>query len=413
MSLLRIIAMLSAIGLVAIDHFGGGGMIARLASTAIDFEYREPLLQGMLAWFLFAAALQVRIDGSAWFRTRLVLLPLLTTVSSMLIVAVLANWVLGRIGVDLPMAYCLLLGALAAPADPLAINRLMQLAAATPRQAGQAVSESVWSSLFAVLLFMAIYTGITIEGVMTNEGVPQIARQAGIGVVAGIAAGVLMIALFRQFTQPVVVLALSLALLFGFSAMAVTGWLLAPVAAVMAGLSLALCRSRWAVTDAVRDTLERHWARIAEGMLALLLLWVGVEMALVSPTLMVLTSALFLVPLVIFARLAGMHLGVMVSGLAQEYTPEVIRLMVWGGVRSAVAVVLVLMLPLSEASGLLLLVTFLLLAFAILVQGPIYALTAGIARPLEKERAQIESERAQALELAREKEREKQSANDG
>ena len=83
------------------------------------------------------------------------------------------------------------------------------------------------------------------------------------------------------------------------------------------------------------------------------------------------------IPLVLAARLVSVGLPISVLRSMRSFPPRTVRLMTWGGVRGGISIALALSLPPSPYRDLILVATYVVVVFSILVQG----LTAGPGRP--------------------------------
>jgi CPA1 family monovalent cation:H+ antiporter len=69
------------------------------------------------------------------------------------------------------------------------------------------------------------------------------------------------------------------------------------------------------------------------------------------------------------ARLAAVAIPVLVLKPFREFSPGVIPVMTWGGLKGGISVALALSLPESEWTPLILTATYLVVLFSIIVQG--------------------------------------------
>ncbi len=382
--MLRICALLLTIALLLFEHFSGVPG-ARLAGLAIDPAIRHYLLDALLAIFLFAGALHVRNDGTILPNIRLVMLSTLTLGLSTVIVAYLVWWLFGKLEIDLAWTWCLLFGALISPVDPLSTSRMVRLAGADSGLGGKVALEAVWSSVFGVVLFLALLMIVTGEA-GRGASLPGLLFQQAVGAaLLGLSAGILMIFLLKQIARSDYRMAMTLATMAGILAIVTVMDLSGPVAAGIAGVVIAMGRGQWALDEEGRERLIRFWSLLAEGVVAILLVWLGLALVLEPLTLKQATMGVLLVPVVLVTRMASVGLPVRISVLRRQFTHEVVRIMAWGGVRSALALALVLSLPPGPESHLLMTMTFMILAFSILLQGPLFTLKARTERPLAPE----------------------------
>lgn len=382
--MLRIFALLLTIALLLYEQYSGGTG-AWLAELAIDPAIRRNLLDALLSIFLFAGALHVRNDGAILPNIRLVMLSTLTLGLSTVIVAYLVWWLFGKLEIDLAWSWCLLFGALISPVDPLSTSRMVRLAGADSGLGGKVAIEAVWSSVFAVVLFLALLTiatgaagrGASLSGLLVQQAVGA--------ALLGLSAGILTTFLLKKIARPGYQMLMTLATMAGILAIVAVMELSAPVAAGIAGVVIAMGRGQWALEEGGRERLTRFWSLLAEGVVAILLLWLGLALVLEPLTLKHATIGILLVPVVLVTRMASVGLPVRISVLRRQFTHEVVRIMAWGGVRSALALALVLSLPPGPETRLLMIMTFVILAFSVLMQGPLFMVKVRTERPLAPE----------------------------
>ena len=122
---LMVIALLVSLGLAALGPLGFGlEEDARRLLASIDFD--ETLLHGMLSFLLFAGALHVNLESLTRQKYIIGLLATFGVLGSTVIIAFISRWVLALLGIDLPLIYCLLFGALISPTDPIAVLGILK-----------------------------------------------------------------------------------------------------------------------------------------------------------------------------------------------------------------------------------------------------------------------------------------------
>jgi monovalent cation:H+ antiporter, CPA1 family len=82
-----------------------------------------------------------------------------------------------------------------------------------------------------------------------------------------------------------------------------------------------------------------------------------------------LAAGLLAIPIVLSARFLAVGIPVRFLKRFREFTPRAIRVMTWGGLRGGISVALALSLPPGPERTLLLFMTYVVVAFSILVQG--------------------------------------------
>lgn len=76
-----------------------------------------------------------------------------------------------------------------------------------------------------------------------------------------------------------------------------------------------------------------------------------------------------MIPLILVARFVSVALPVMVLRRVRRFSPGVLGVLTWGGLRGGISVALALSLPPGEPRQLILAVTYVVVVFSIVVQG--------------------------------------------
>ncbi len=127
----------------------------------IDFE--QTLLHGMLSFLLFAGALHVNLADLAQQRWVIATLATSGCWGRPLIIGVLSWWLFGLLGLDMPLLYCLVFGALISPTDPIAVLGILKSAGARKTLETKITGESLFNDGVAVVVFLVL-AGIAFGG---------------------------------------------------------------------------------------------------------------------------------------------------------------------------------------------------------------------------------------------------------
>ena len=154
---LLLLAMLASLGLVAVQAVWPGlGLRATAERVVAQTDLPRTFLSGALSFLLFAGALHVDLD-MLWRRRGTVLL--LSTAGVALSVALFAAgiWlVLAALGPPVPMAWCLVLGAIVAPTDPVAVLEVLRRVGLSPELQATIAGESLFNDGVGVVAFLAL-----------------------------------------------------------------------------------------------------------------------------------------------------------------------------------------------------------------------------------------------------------------
>lgn len=359
-SLLLLLA--GKLGLVHIDHQ------AREFLQSIDFN--KALMEGMLSFLLFAGALHINLANLAkqkWIIGSLATVGILT---STFIVGGLSYFLLGWLGIELPFIYCLIFGALISPTDPIAVLGILKTAHAPKTLETKIAGESLFNDGMAVVVFLVL-TGIASSGhdVSASHIAMLFVEEAIGGVVFGLVIGGLSYWMIKQVDNYQVEILLTLALVMGGYALAGVIHVSGPIAVVVAGLMIGNHGRMLAMSEHSREHLDTFWELLDEILNAVLFVLIGLEVLVLSFTHEVLLAALLLIPIVLGARFISVSLPISLLRLRRAFSPGVIKILTWGGLRGGVSVALALSLPMGEPRDIILAITYVIVVFSIVVQG--------------------------------------------
>jgi len=102
---------------------------------------------------------------------------------------------------------------------------------------------------------------------------------------------------------------------------------------------------------------------------AILCLRIGLEVLLLHFQGSHLVAGLLMIPVVLFARLVSVGGPISLLKRFRPFTPKTVRILTWGGLRGGISVALALSLPAGPERELILVMTYVVVVFSILVQG--------------------------------------------
>ena len=340
------------------------------AQTLAHIDFNQTLMQGMLSFLLFAGALHVNLNDLLRQKWTIAVLASVGVLVSTAAVGLGAYLLFGLLGVDMPLIYCLLFGALISPTDPIAVLGILKKAGVSKDLEIKITGESLFNDGVAVVVFLVLL-GIAAGGHEVSAGAIAVLflQEAVGGALFGLAAGYLAYRLLRDVDEYTVEVLITLALVMGGYALATALHLSGPIAIVVAGLLIGNHGRSLAMSEHTREHLDTFWELVDEILNAVLFVLIGLEVLVLSFELSYLWAAALIIPLVLLARLVSVSLPALLPRLRIEFNRHVIKVLTWGGLRGGISVALALSLPAGEHREALLAVTYCVVVFSILVQG--------------------------------------------
>jgi CPA1 family monovalent cation:H+ antiporter len=341
---------------------------ARQLLNQIDFS--TTLLHGMLAFLLFAGSLHVNLSDLykhkwviGWLATFGVLL-------STVMVGGLTWLIFNAFEFEISLLYCLLFGALIAPTDPIAVLGILRKANVPKSLETKIVGESLFNDGVGVVVFLVLYRILVGSQEVTfgEVAVLFLAETVG-GLLFGLAIGFLAYHLLKSVDNYQVEILITLALVAGGFALAERLHISAPIAIVVAGLLLGNHGRVFAMSEKTCDHLDTFWELIDEVLNAVLFVLIGLEVLLLDLSQPYAWVVMLLIPVVLAVRVFGVWIPVALFRAFRSFSPGVIRILTWGGLRGGISVALALSLPAGGSRDIILLATYAVVVFSIIVQG--------------------------------------------
>jgi CPA1 family monovalent cation:H+ antiporter len=266
-------ALIMSILIIAAGKAGMPSVRNTIAGFLGHVDFNRVLLHGLLAYLLFAGALNLKLRQLSNEGTAIALLSTLGVAISTLIVAA-GIWLLLRlVGMTVTPIAALLFGALISPTDPVAVLSLLRTLSIPARIEAQIASEALFNDGVGAVLFMVLLQfASSSQPVNLLEAAKLLAIEVAGGIGFGLIAGALTYWLLARIDDYKVEILLTLALATGGYALADWIRVSAPIAIVVAGLLIGNEGREKAMSELTRSHLDVFFEVVDEVLNAILVL---------------------------------------------------------------------------------------------------------------------------------------------
>jgi CPA1 family monovalent cation:H+ antiporter len=342
---------------------------AGLTDLLRQVDFQQTVLEGMLAFLLFAGALHVDVVS---LHSRAVTIGLMATLGVVVSTAIIGGVVWAAadlLGVAIPLAWALVFGALISPTDPVAVLATLKEVKVPEDLQIVMTGETLFNDGVGVVLFAVLVHAAVGDGFDALQVGKMFVVEAFGGAALGAVTGYVAYRAMRAIDDYSIEVLISLALVVGTYAIASRLIVSGPLAVVVAGLLVGSRGPHDALSDETQRYLFGFWTLIDEMLNSVLFLLIGLEVLVLrfEPAFGWLMA--LAVPLVLVARLVAVSGPVLLLGLFRKFEPGTIPVLTWGGLRGGISVALALSLPEVAEKSALLAATYAVVLFTLIVQG--------------------------------------------
>ena len=351
--------------------------IAQSVMEQIDFK--SFLLNGILGFLLFAGSLGVKLPVLKDQKWEIATFALFSTLASTFIVGFLIYAFANLIGLDVDLIYCLLFGALISPTDPIAVLAIIKNLRAPKRLSMQVEGESLFNDGVGLVIFTTIFAVAFGGQEPTFGGIMGLFLQEAIGgIFYGLVLGLVAHWLISSTDDGSLEILLTLTI-------PTAGFMLAGVlhvsgalAMVVSGIMIGNWTRKKGFSEQSQRYLDHFWEMIDHFLNSLLFFLIGFALLLVDFTFRGFIMMLLAIPICIAARYASIWIPFQAMKQIRTYNPYSLKILTWGALRGGLSLAMALSIPQGVAfingtdmdvKDLILLMTYAVVTFSILVQG--------------------------------------------
>ncbi len=341
----------------------------QLSAALKQIDFAQVVLNGMLAFLLFAGALNVNFDALKRRIVPIVVLAIPGTLISTAVIGVLFWLVAGAVGLPISLPWSLAFGALISPTDPVAVLTMLKGVQLPDNLRVEAEGEALFNDGIGIVLF-TLLVGIASGAEAFDLGAASwdLLREAGGGIALGTFAGYVAYRGLKAIDDFPVEVLITLALVAATYALAQRLGLSGPLATVAAGLLIGNRAPKDAMSDKTQKYVSALWTLIDEVLNSVLFLLIGLEVLVIDVQLPAIGLALLAVPIAMLARFTAIAVPTLWP-IGNMFNIRNVPFLAWAGVRGGISVALALALPLSDAKSPILAATYAVVLFTIVVQG--------------------------------------------
>jgi len=366
-----ILAILISLGFAGLS-FIAPDQITSICHVLEDIDFRTILFEFLLGFLLFAGSIHIDIKQLIKVKLPIFLYATLGVLISTFTVGTIFYYVSGLMGVDISYIFCLIFGALISPTDPIAVLALLDKAGISKEVEIKIVGESLFNDGVGIVVFLTLLTLGTMVGSDIHFGhiAQEFGTEVGGGLFLGFILGYIGIRLLASLMkEPVIAVHISLAIVMGGYSLASALHVSGALAMVVAGLIIGNGLHQQDACEVQKEHLTLFWKVIDEILNSILFVLIGLELIILNFQISYLLLGVISIFIVLFARYFALFLTNFLLTKDLRADGKVLKILTWAGLRGGISIALVLSLPHSEVRDALLLVTYVIVVFAIIVQG--------------------------------------------
>ncbi len=368
---IMVIAIIVSVTLVASGENFLPKTTTHLTELVHSLDFTEVLMGAMLNFLLFAGGIHVNIKDLKEQFGPVVIFSTVGVIISTFAVAFGVYYLLPLIGIQMPFIYCLVFGALISPTDPVAVLSILKQANVSKSLETKVAGESLFNDGMAVVVFTVVLQlaiGKEIDLNVENIGL-LLLREAGGGLLLGVLLGLSASRAMRVVDDYIISVLITLSVVMGGYLIAHEMHISAPLAMVAAGLFMGNFSESFKMKSETQDYLIKFWELIDEIMNAVLFLFIGFELLLIKDLNEYLVAGGICILIVLLARWVAIFVPTKFMAFKYRFSPQTVKVLVWGGIRGGVSIALALSIPVNEYSQIIISITYCVVVFSIIVQG--------------------------------------------
>jgi CPA1 family monovalent cation:H+ antiporter len=334
-------------------------------------DFGQVLMKIMLSFLLFAGAIHidaVKLRKEFW--------PVMTLATvgvfiSTFLISIMSYYLFRVFQLQIPYIHCLLLGALISPTDPIAVMAILKKTGIPASLELKIMGESLFNDGVGVVVFLTILEIATKPdgNFSPTDTILLFLKEACGGLLFGALMGYIAYFLLRSIDNYRVEVLITLAVVMCGYTLADDLHVSAPLAIIVTGIMVGTKGRAVALSPTSWNYLGKFWDLIDEIFNAILFLLIGLQILVIKPHLTIMIIGCIMILVVLLARWFSVSLPVAILRLKIRFEKNAVTILTWGGLRGGLSVAMALSLPQNMHRDELVLITYIVVIFSIIVQG--------------------------------------------
>ncbi len=337
-----------------------------------NIDFKAFVFDFLLGVLLFAGSIHVDTKAILKNKTTIFQFATIGVLLSSIIIGFLVYYISSWFGLSISLPYALVFGALISPTDPVAVLALLNKAGIRKELEIKIIGESLFNDGIGIILFLAIlpFTKMGVSEINFHVLSIELLKEIFGGIILGFLIAALSIKVFRTIKKEGILMThISLAITLAGYSIAMRIGFSGAITMVVSGLILGHYLHSQTNSSENPKQISIFWKTLDEILNSVLFVLLGIEVISVQFNINVLLLSLIVIPLIILSRFISLSLGNLFSPTDIKSNRLDLALLSWAGLRGAISLGLVFTLPDSETRDLLLMLTYIIVTFSIIVQG--------------------------------------------
>lgn len=341
-----------------------------------DVDFERLLFDGLLSFLLFAGALQVKIADLKKERWSVLLFATIGTFVSTALVGTLIFGAAKLFNIQLPFIYALLFGSLISPTDPIAVLAILNKAGISKKLKLKIEGESLFNDGIGVVVFSGILLIAESSMLAGGDIVSEISLLFFKEAIGGLFYGLILGLIGHLFIRSIIenghlAIILTIAIVMTGYSVAQIMHVSGPLAMVVAGLFIGnRLDTRRDIAPGTVMLLNEVWEVLEDVLNGILFVLIGLALHLLVFDIAIILLGLVGIVIVLFSRFIAIKATYSLLKHEDDNMPNsTVKVLAWGGLRGGISIALALSLSESEYGTIIIIITYIVVLFSILVQG--------------------------------------------